>query len=326
MTQRLPASIHPPSDQSLLRRAHIAELFLLLACVFWGASFTWAKIAGRQMNELTGAGPGATIGPLWILSLRFVGASTLWFAVCPAARRGWNRASIGYGTVLGLLLSAGMILQHLGLDRSTPAITAFLTSLVVVFVPVLSWLILRHPPRAITWIGVGVATVGIWLMTAATASGFGLGEWYALACAVAWAMYIVALGRIGLKDDPARLVGAQFIVTAIVTLAWSLLVSPDGISTLLRLSLDRQIVINTGLLCVFATLIAYAILTYQQPRIDATRAALIYLAEPIFGAIFAWILLNSAMTLPQIIGALLILVANLIVEMLAGREALPKPE
>jgi drug/metabolite transporter (DMT)-like permease len=66
-------------------------------------------------------------------------------------------------------------------------------------------------------------------------------------------------------------------------------------------------------------------LTYQQPRIDTTRAALIYLAEPIFGAIFAWILLNSAMTLTQIIGALLILIANLIVEMLAGRTRLIEP-
>jgi drug/metabolite transporter (DMT)-like permease len=226
---------------------------------------------------------------------------------------------------MGFLLSAGMILQHLGLDRSSPAITAFLTSLVVVFVPVLSWLILRHRPKAIAWFSVGVATMGIWLMTAATASGFGLGEWFALGCAVAWAFYIVALGEIGLKDDPARLVGGQFVVTAIVTLIWSCIAAPDSIPAMLRLSLDPAVAVNTVLLGVFATLIAYAILTYQQPRIDTTRAALIYLAEPIFGAIFAWILLNSAMTLTQIIGALLILIANLIVEMLAGRTRLIEP-
>ena len=83
---------------------------------------------------------------------------------------------IGRSIVLGAMLSCGMIVQHLGLDRTSEAVSAFLTSLTILFVPLILTLALRKPPAPVMWLGVVIATAGVWLMTGAAPSGFGVGE------------------------------------------------------------------------------------------------------------------------------------------------------
>src|SRR5260370_38574012 len=57
-----------------------------------------------------------------------------------------------------------------------------------------------------------------------------------------------------------------------------------------------------------------------QPRIDPTRAALIYLAEPVVAAVWAWMMVpGRTLSGIEIVGAAVILGANL----LAGRGRMP---
>jgi drug/metabolite transporter (DMT)-like permease len=56
-----------------------------------------------------------------------------------------------------------------------------------------------------------------------------------------------------------------------------------------------------------------------QPRIDPTRAALIYLMEPVFAAAYAWAARGSGLTVQALTGAALILVANFLVEFIRSR-------
>ena len=43
-----------------------ATLALLLATLFWGCGFTWAKAAGAAVNHLALLPPGAPLGPIWL--------------------------------------------------------------------------------------------------------------------------------------------------------------------------------------------------------------------------------------------------------------------
>ena len=72
--------------------------------------------------------------------------------------------------------------------------------------------------------------------------------------------------------------------------------------------------IDLALLTVFCTLVAFGSMTIFQPRIDPTRATLIYLLEPIFAAAYAWVALGEAMTKAGAAGAALILLANVAAE------------
>ncbi len=78
---------------------------------------------------------------------------------------------------------------------------------------------------------------------------------------------------------------------------------------------------NLVLLTLLPTLIAFALLNLFQPRIDPTRSALIYLMEPVAAAGYAYFAVGRTLHGIAIVGAVLILVANIVVEVVgSGQE------
>src|SRR5439155_17088462 len=146
--------------------------------------------AGAAVNHLALLPPGAPLGPIWLLAWRFGIAGVLWMAIFPAARRGWTLKSIAAAATAGAFLASGLVTQHLGLDRSSEAITAFLTSLTILFVPLLMTLALRRPPRKILWAGAALAMVDVWLMTGASPAGLGLGKVLVLGYARLFSLHV----------------------------------------------------------------------------------------------------------------------------------------
>ena len=305
-------------------RERIATIALLIATLFWGCGFTWAKTAGEVVNQLQGLGHGALLGPIWVLAIRFLLAGVLWFICFPDSRRGWDRSILWRTIVLGTLLSSGMIVQHIGLDRTSEAVSAFLTSLTILFVPLMMTIGLRKPPPAIVWLGVGVAGAGVYLMTGAHAGTFGAGELLGLACAVSYAVDIIAVNLLVRPGDASKVTGGQFIVVAIITIAITAFL-PGGVSALsppqiVQLMSHPQVGVHVALMAVFVSMGAFGLQFRFQPHIDPTRAALLYLMEPIFASIYAWLAAGRGLTPSQMLGAALILAANLLVEMLQARK------
>jgi drug/metabolite transporter (DMT)-like permease len=308
----------PPSTEN--RKAAMA---LLIATFFWGAAFTWAKVAGEHVLRDAQLPPGSVLGPVLILGWRFLLAGVLWLIIFPKARRGWSIASVKRTLIIGLPLGFGMILQHLGLDRTSEAVAAFLTSLTIIFVPLVMTIALRKPPAATMWIGVITAGVGIYLMTGPTPTGFGRGEVLGLGAAIVFTFYILSVNALMPLDSAARLTVGQFIVSGVICMATCLFVeggrrvmlSPQ-IATLV---FSKDVVINLCLLVIVPTIGAYGLLNYFQPLVDPTRAALIYMVEPIFASAFAWWMTGRGLEKTGLIGAALILIATLVVELLAAR-------
>jgi drug/metabolite transporter (DMT)-like permease len=97
------------------------------------------------------------------------------------------------------------------------------------------------------------------------------------------------------------------------------------------LTLSTQWTILTGselwlyviLLVGVSTMIAFGLMFYFQPRLDPTRAALIYLAEPIFAALYAYLAVGRTLSVTALLGAGLILAANVLVEFLERRGKRP---
>jgi drug/metabolite transporter (DMT)-like permease len=300
-----------------------ASLALLIATFFWGAAFTLAKAAGERVLQHAGLPPGAALGPMLVLGWRFILAGVLWLILFPGARRGWSGASVTRTLIIGVPLGLGMMAQHLGLDRTSEAVAAFLTSLTIIFVPLAMTIALRKPPAPSMWIGVITAGVGIYLMTGPTPTGFGRGEVFGLFASILFTFYILAVNALMPQDDPLRITVGQFFVAGFISLAACVFVEGgDRImlsSQMATLVFSKDVVINLALLVVVPTLGAYGLLNYFQPRVDATRAALIYMVEPIFASAFAWYMTGRGLETSGLIGAALILVANLVVELLAAR-------
>ena len=209
------------------RPDRIASLALLLGTFFWGFGFTWAHNGGRAINAAAGTGDGSPVGPIVLLIFRFAVSSLLWVIAFPQSLKGWTWSSVWRSIAIGTPLGVGLIMQHLGLDRSTPAVTAFLTSLTIVFVPLLMTVVLRKPPAGRLWVGVVLATVGVWMLTGAAPTGFHLGEALGLGCALVFSGYILTVNVLNPRDSAWRLAAGQFVVATII-MALGLAFIPHG--------------------------------------------------------------------------------------------------
>lgn len=298
-----------------LRPSHVPILALLLASVFWGMGFTWAKTAGETINAHLQLPPGSALGPVRLLAVRFALGSILWFAVFPRSRQGWSRLSLGRAVPLGILLAVGVISQHLGLDQTSEAVSAFLTNLTVIFVPLIVAVYARRWPPVRLSTAIALAVAGIYLMTGAAPAGFGKGEWLGLACASLYSIYILALDWIGSSDEPFRLTGVQFLLVAIVCFSFSAILShgPHSDGQSWQIFIHNPVVFrNMLLLTLLPTVGAYGLMMRFQPRLNPTQATLIYLAEPIVAAVWAWWTAGRSLTGLTILGAGLIIIANLL--------------
>ena len=72
--------------------------------------------------------------------------------------------------------SPGTAFQTAGLHLTTPAKAGFITGLSVVIVPLFAALILRQPPSRNAWLGVGLAVVGLGLLTLQAGLGVEVGD------------------------------------------------------------------------------------------------------------------------------------------------------
>ena len=298
-----------------------AALALALATVFWGCGFTWAKAGADAIHRITGLPQGSGFGPIFLLGWRFGLGGAIWMLLFPGARQGWSLKSVARSMLLGTLCAAGLIVQHLGLDLTDESVSAFLTSLTILFVPLLVTIVERKPPRAVLWVGVVLATIGVWLMTGASPSGFHLGEFLGLLCSFCFALYILAVNAILPTESSWRMTGGQFITVSAICFATCATTAgremrPAIIGGLLS---EPAVFVNLALLAIFTTVMAFGLLTHFQPRLDATRAALIYLIEPVIAAIYAAIAVGRSVRPLAIVGAILILAANAFVEFILSR-------
>ncbi len=259
------------------------DLALVAAAFFFGTTFVVVQDAV------------ADVEPVPFLAVRFlIAGAVLW----PLARsRPSTPREVQHGIAAGGLLLAGYLSQTIGLQYTEPATSAFITYMLVVFVPGIAFLALGQRPHPLTLAGVAVAVVGLVLLTGGSASGFGRGEALTLCCAVAFAAHVVLLGRVAALHDPVRLTCIQVSVVALACLL------PGGATGGYRFPASAwAAAAGTG---VFATAAAFALMVWAQRDVRPARAAIILLLEPVFAAALAAVT-GAPPTARQLVGGALI--------------------
>ncbi len=322
-----------------------AELMLLVATAVWGISFVLARNLGEAGNAVIGEERGG-FGPTLVLGIRFLLAAILW-GLCLAV---WNRvggrrsrdraATVVFGSTVGskrvrwlvgvgvgLLLAIGLVLQHIALDLirgdRAEAMTAFLTSLTVVFVPLAVWMVWRRWPSRTVAVGIALAVPGVWLMSRVEGSavddgssmrvGIALG----VACAFVFSWHLLGVSHASERLGAGRLNAIQFAVVGVACLVAAGVMSVghplDGWD--FGSLLEARSVFEMLLLILAPTLISFGLMSRYQRDVAPARAALIYMLEPVFAAGFAWMIAGKALGANVLIGAGLILLANVVVEL-----------
>lgn len=293
-----------------------AELALVVAAFFFGTTFVVVQDAVDRVD------------PLPFLALRFLLAAVVLGVVArtrPASPME-RRDGVAAGTALGV----GYVVQTVGLQYTSPSTSAFVTYLLVVFVPIIALVAFRRRPHPATLAGIVLALAGLLLLTGANGegggAGFGRGEVLTLGCAVMFAIHLVILSEVASRHDPVRLTVVQLVTVGSGCLAATVIGQAvvalrddgsPGIGTL-----DGQVVLAAAFTGVFATALAFLLMAWGQRVVPATRAALIFLLEPVFAAGLSW-LTGDPLTAAGAAGGGLILAGVLVAEVATARRPAP---
>ena len=274
----------------------VATLTLVLITVIWGSTFVIVK------ETVT------TVPPPLLLALRFSVAALLFSWVRP------RRAAFRPGLVLGLLSFAGFATQTLGLVSTTASKAAFITGLSVILTPIFSALWFRHNVPVRAYLAAGVALLGLGLMSFTGVQGVSVGDVWVLGTAVFYAFYILYLGEVAPQYGALELSAVQFWLMALLAWVWAApQVEQLG-------SLSAGSVWSIVYLGVAATALVSVLQVWAQRVVSAHVAALVFVLEPVFAAMFAYLLLGEALGVWGWVGAGLVGAAMLLSELRFGKK------
>jgi drug/metabolite transporter (DMT)-like permease len=266
---------------------------------------------------------GPVVAGLTMVALRMMLALLVLAVFLPRLFLAPSRREVLIGLFLGLTNSIGFIFQVTGLAWTSPALSAFVTSLSSAWVPFILLAFFGVAIHRLTFIGllVGIVGAGVLGIDADQKIIFGWGEGLTFISTWFFALMIVLLDRLGRGVESAHFTVAFLAGTGLppLLLTGAITVGRSESTDWLRWSgtmlSDSLIWRDLLLLTVLCTVLPFHWFNVYQPQVAASRAALIYLLEPVFASLYSvgWGLdtLNSKL----LIGGGMILAGNTLVEL-----------
>jgi drug/metabolite transporter (DMT)-like permease len=293
---------------------------LVLVTLLWGLSFPLMKNWQDAAKDCPG---GEWVASLTLVALRMLFALGLLAIFLPRLFHAPSRREAGIGLLLGFINSLGFGLQVVGLAWTTPALSAFITCLASAWVPLLMLALFRLPLHRLTLMGLvlGVAGAAVLGIDGSKKMALGIGEALTLLSTGFFALVIVLLDRLGRNVRSAHFTVAFLTGTGLPALlfAWLMVTVRSETGSWLVWTADMLqnpwILKDVALLTLLCTVLTFHWFNVYQPQVTASRAALIYLLEPVFAAIFSILWGHDFITSRLIMGGALILGGNLLVEL-----------
>ena len=282
-----------------------AKFLMLIATFIWGTAF---------VSQTTGMG---AIGPFTFSASRFFLASlTVLPLMVIYERKSFskfidNKNYIYLSFLAGLALFGGMGLQQYALLKSQVANAAFLSTLYVPFVALISRFIFRSYLHWIVWIAVLLCLYGSYLLSSNQAFEIQQSDSLLFVAAFCFAVHIIVID-IFMKQyySPFTFGLIQYFIVFMLSMILAFSLESPKIS---NMQIEWFEIIYTG---VFSAGVGYTLQIIAQSKANPAPAAIILSMESVFGAIAAWILLDQFMDLNKILGCIAVFTGVIIVQII----------
>jgi len=282
-----------------------AEFWLFFITLVWGGSFIAVKFGLREST------------PVFFLFLRFGGATIVYLPIFLKIIKYLNRANLRHGVILGSMVFFAIVLQTIGLKYTSASRSGFVTELLVVFTAVFQLLIHKRALERANMVGIPLVILGLYFLTDPDAQELNRGDWMTLGCAIIYGLYLVFLDSYAKIHDIQILTFVQMAVTTILAGAGAFLFED------VRFTGGNTVYLSLLYLIPLATILPMYIQTRFQKDTTPARAAVIFVLEPVFAAIFAGWILEERLGKTGILGGALIVIGLVISEL--PDVLLPKP-
>lgn len=285
----------------------IADVCLLLVTFIWGSTFVLVQNAVALLEPFTFNGVRFGLAGLFLIAWLFI------FNRNAIAKM--NKKLLLSGVIMGTWLFTAYALQTFGLLHTTSSKAGFITGLSVVLVPLFGFLFLKETPKRFAVLGVGVATIGLYLLTLGDSLALNFGDVLVFFCAISFAAHIVVTGKYTPLYSTLLLTIVQIITVSVLS-SISAVLFEDW-----QRAFDSSVMGNANVflalfICsIFATALAFLAQTNFQKYTTPTRVALIFAMEPVFAAITGFFWANERLGSKALLGCLLIFIGMILAEL-----------
>lgn len=278
-------------------KKNILLVLLILGTAFWGISFSVTKLAIGQASSSA------------FLFYRFSAATIVLSIIFWKRLKTISWASLKTGIALAVPLTGGIYFQTLGIKYSTASQCSFVAGMCVVIIPLLKIILYRTVAPAKIWIAATIALIGLSIISIKKDFSVNIGDLYTIAGAVAFAVYLIKVETHSRSKDIVNTIVPMFAACALFTGC----IAVTDVNTN-WLPESNTFWIGIAYCSLFSTAYMYTVSNIAQRHISAERVSIIYLFEPVFGAIAAFFILGEGFTWRLLLGGSLIFVATLISE------------
>ena len=273
-----------------------ADLGLLSVTLFWGTTFIVSKIALTEISLLN------------YLAIRLTIAAFVMNLIAFRFRNELNKSTIMDGIIIGIFLFFSYFFQMWGIQYTSASNAGFITGMHVALVPIFSVLFFKDKPQLASVIGVILAFTGLFLLSGGSLSNLNIGDFLVFVCALTVTFHVIFTGKFAPKHNIYLLTAVQLSTTAILSIIFVFFSS----NLFVELTLNLFAVLTY--LALFGTVFTFLMQTAMQRFTTSTRTALVFAMEPVFAALFAYLIAGETMTVLGWMGGVLILGGMVVAE------------
>ena len=273
-----------------------ADITLLLVSIIWGSAFAAQRVAGQMGSVYLFNGARYLLAAMVVLPFAVRAAGSNYNIT--AAQHKWM-------FVVGFVLFGGSAIQQIGLQYTTAGNAGFITSLYVVLVPVVLFLVWREKAHWISILAVTLAGVGAFLLSTGGRFEARIGDAIELVGALFWTLHVIMLGKYASRFEALSFSVGQLTVCGMLNL---------GLGILFEGSMPMNYPMLGAIVytAFFSLGLCYTLQIWAQRHTPPADAALILSLESVFAVLSGWLLLNETLVPIQILGCVLIFVAVLV--------------
>lgn len=260
-------------------------LLLVSAAMIWGLSFVAQNEGMNHVEGFTFNGIRMLIGSAVLLPVILIQRSKNPHKTNKEEKKALLKTNLLAIIPVGLCLFLGSTLQQFAFNYTETGKIGFLTALYMIFVPVLGLFMKKRTPFTV-WIGVALGLVGMYLLCMGTSKRFtiGTGEILGIGCALAYAVHILVIDKVGKNVDSIILSCGQFFITGVISCILMFIFENPSIDKIMDAAIP---ILYSGAL---SSGVGFTIQIVGQKYTDPTIAAMLFCLESVFAVLFAFIL------------------------------------
>ncbi len=298
------------------KKTLIGNIMLLTTAIIWGTAFVAQRVGMEHIEPFTFGASRYILAVLALLPIIYFLDSKKKKAdiknaippLTPEEKKAERFAYLKGGAICGCVLFIASSLQQIGLVYTSAGKAGFITALYIVLVPIFG-IFLKKKVRIITWLGVLIATIGLYLLCIKDGFTYENGDLIIFIGAFFWTGHILCCDHFTKISDAVKLSCVQFFVTFVFSTIAAFLFESPSWAGILACTIP---IVYCGL---FSSGVGYTFQMIAQKDTDPTIASLILSLEAVFGALGGYFLLSEILSTRELLGCAIMFAAIIIAQL-----------